>query len=249
MDAKTYLERIKYSDSLLPSFETLRDLQIAHLLSVPFENLDIHTGRQIILKEDLLFDKIVTRGRGGFCYELNGLFAALLRELGFSVTLLTAGVAKPTGGFGPDFDHMALMITLENKWLVDVGFGDSSREPLLIDLRDVQSNGGRLFKIREEGKYYLLSESGNGIEWKDQYRFTLRPCELQDYTEMCRYHQTSPASIFTQRKLCSIAKPDGRLTLSDMHLIDTSGNERIERIVKDEAEYNEILGKEFGIVL
>src|ERR1700690_1781469 len=119
MEVKAYLERINYKGSLLPTLETLRDLQFFHLLSVPFENLSIHANEPILLQDKSLFEKIVLRRRGGFCYELNGLFASLLRLLGFSVTLLSAGVAKKDGGFGPDFDHMTLMVLLEERWLVD----------------------------------------------------------------------------------------------------------------------------------
>src|SRR4030095_1025369 len=109
---EAYLKRINYSGSLEPTPETLRALQVAHLLAVPFENLSIHAGEPIVLNDDALFDKIVENRRGGFGYEANGLFAGLLRALGFDVTMLSAGVAKKEGGFGPDFDHMPLMVTL-----------------------------------------------------------------------------------------------------------------------------------------
>ncbi|HET9530927.1 MAG TPA: arylamine N-acetyltransferase, partial [Blastocatellia bacterium] len=145
MDLKAYLERIGYKGSLLPSSGSLRDLQLSHLLTVPFENLSIHTNEHILLRNAWLFDKIVLRRRGGFCYELNGLFAFLLGQLGFNVTMLSAGVARPDGGFGPDFDHMTLMVSLEDRWLVDVGFGDSFRQPLLLDRRDVQKQGERSY--------------------------------------------------------------------------------------------------------
>src|SRR6266540_1131840 len=105
MDIQAYLCRIHYRGGLAPTAAILRELHRAHLLTVPFENLDIHLGRPILLDQEALFDKIVTRRRGGFCYELNGLFALLLRELGFDVTLLSAGVAHADGGFGPEFDH------------------------------------------------------------------------------------------------------------------------------------------------
>src|SRR5215207_11196611 len=110
MDIQAYLRRIHYRGDLTPTATTLRELHRAHLLAVPFENLDIHLGRPIVLDQDALFDKIVTRRRGGFCYELNGLFALLLRELGFEVTLLAAGVARADGGFGPEFDHLTLLV-------------------------------------------------------------------------------------------------------------------------------------------
>jgi N-hydroxyarylamine O-acetyltransferase len=249
MDVKAYLERINYEGSLLPTFETLRDLQLAHLLTVPFENLSIHASEPILLQDKSLFDKIVLRRRGGFCYELNGLFANLLRQLGFSVTLLSAGVAKKDGGFGPDFDHMTLMVLLEDRWLVDVGFGDSFRQPLLIDRRDAQAQGERSYQIGDDGNYLILRENDGVNDWKAQYRFTLRPHKLADYAEMCHYHQTSPKSIFTQQRICSRARPDGRVTLSDMRLIETDGSERRERVVINEKEYAEILEREFGIIM
>ena len=116
MDVPAYLNRINYHGGLMPNAETLCGLHTAHLLAVPFENLDIHLGRPIVLEEDALFDKIVTRRRGGFCYELNGLFAGLLRELGFDVTRLAAGVINSTGDFSPIFDHLTLMVTLDERW-------------------------------------------------------------------------------------------------------------------------------------
>src|SRR5262249_42653824 len=132
VNVDAYLDRIAYRGPRDVSLETLRDLHRAHLLSTPFENLDIHASCPIVLDARHLYEKIVRRGRGGFCYELNGLFALLLRELGFRVTLLSAGVARDAGGFGPDFDHLALRVELETAWLADVGFGESF-DPVSFD--------------------------------------------------------------------------------------------------------------------
>src|SRR5262245_39731528 len=115
MNIQAYLDRIDYHGSLDPTAETLRALHVAHLLAVPFENLNIGMGWPIVLDRDALFEKIVLRRRGGFCYELNGLFAALLRALGFDVTLLSAGVARAGGGFGPEFDHLTLRVTTDDR--------------------------------------------------------------------------------------------------------------------------------------
>jgi N-hydroxyarylamine O-acetyltransferase len=249
MDIKAYLERIHYQKALVPAFESVRDLELSHLLSVPFENLSIHANEPILLQEDALFDKIVQRRRGGFCYELNGLFAALLRQLGFEVTLLSAGVANTTGGFGPDFDHMTLMVQLEKRWLVDVGFGDSFREPLWIDNRDVQVQGLHSYQLIEDGDSLMLKARAGERDWKSLYRFTLRPRELADYEEMCQYHQRSPQSHFTQKRVCTMAKKDGRATLSDTRLIETLGAERRERVLASEEEYEAILAEMFGIVM
>jgi len=248
LDIKAYLGRINYRGSLAPTAETLRGLQVAHLLTVPFENLSIHAKQPIVLDDDALFEKIVTRQRGGFCYEANGLFAALLRTLGFDVAMLSAGVANAEGGFGPDFDHMALMVTLGQRWLVDVGFGDSFREPLLLDERGEQVQGGRVYRILPEGTHLILMGRDGGGEWKAQYRFTLQPREYADYAGMCRYHQTSPQSHFTRARVCSRATPDGRVTLSGMRFITASGSGvRQERTLTSQEEYAEMLGEHFGI--
>ncbi len=162
MDTAAYLKRINYSGSLEPTAETLRDLQVAHLLTVPFENLSIHAGEPIVLEENALFTKIVERRRGGFCYEANGLFAALLRALGFEVAMLAAGVAKSQGGFGPQFDHMTLVVTLSDRWLVDVGFGDSFLEPLLLDTREEQVQGTRAFRIVDDNDHLILMRRNPG---------------------------------------------------------------------------------------
>jgi N-hydroxyarylamine O-acetyltransferase len=136
LDTAAYLKRINYSGPVIPAAETLRHLQLAHLLSVPFENLSIHSHQPIVLDDEALFDKIVSRRRGGFCYELNGLFAALLRALGFDTRMLSASVANAKAEWGPEFDHMTLLVTLEQRWLADVGFGDSFIEPLPLDDRN-----------------------------------------------------------------------------------------------------------------
>ncbi len=247
MDINAYLDRINYHGSLAPSAETLRDLQVAHLLSVPFENLSIHSGEPIVLDDAALFQKVVQRRRGGFCYELNGLFAALLRSLGFKVEMLSAGVANAAGEFGPDFDHMTLLVTLEARWLVDVGFGDSFREPLRLDERGVQTQAERDYRLATEAAHLVLMQREAGGDWKAQYRFTLQPHVYADYAAMCHYHQTSPDSHFTKAPLCSLATGDGRVTLSGMRLIATTKLGREEVSVANNAEYAQRLSEHFGI--
>ena len=249
LDTDAYLKRINYHGSLTLSAETLRELQVAHLLAVPFENLSIHANQPIVLADESLFAKIVERRRGGFCYECNGLFAALLRALGFEVTMLAAEVANADGVFGPPFDHMTLMVSLEQRWLVDVGFGDSFREPLRLDEPGEQLQGSHAYQIVTDGSFFTLLQKIADGEWKAQYRFTLEPHHYDDYAEMCRYHQTSPQSHFTRARLCSLATDEGRITLSDMRFIETStNNEKQERNVVNEAEFATILRERFGIV-
>jgi N-hydroxyarylamine O-acetyltransferase len=237
VDVRAYLDRIRYHGTTTSDLATLRAIHRAHLLSVPFENLDIHSGREIVLDESRLFHKVVGERRGGFCYELNGLFAALLRELGFQVTLLSAGVAHQAGGFGPEFDHLTLRIDLDGRrWLADVGFGECFLEPLAFDGTD-------------EAGYHLVSDSDH---WallrgeKQQYRFTLTPRALADYAGMCRYHQTSPESSFTEGRLITQATPDGRITLTDTRLIVTRDGRREERPVCGAEEFAALRKQYFG---
>ena len=249
MDVQDYLNRINYQGPLAPNAETLRQLQVAHLLTVPFENLSIHAREPIVLEDEALFQKIVNRRRGGFCYELNGLFAALLRALGFEVAMLSAQVANAKGEFSRDFDHMALMITLEERWLADVGFGDSFVEPLRLNERDVQVQGDRAYRIVADDERLIVQRADNSSEWKAQYRFTLKPYQYSDYAEMCEYHQTSPLSHFTQARICSLLTPRGRVSLSDMRLITPECGERREHTAATQEEYEEMLRELFGIVM
>lgn len=250
MNIQAYLQRINYAGPLAPTIETLRLLQLAHLLAVPFENLSIHSGEPIVLEDDALFDKIVGRRRGGFCYELNGLFAALLRALGFEVTMLSAQVANAEGIFGPDFDHMVLMVTLDDRWLVDVGFGDSFLEPLLLDEQGEQVQGQRAYRIDRDGAEFILRQRTMEEEWKTQHRFTLKPYQYSDYAGMCRYHQTSPQSHFTRARICSRATPAGRVTLSDMRFITTTADGDLrEQAPANDEEYATMLREHFGIVM
>jgi N-hydroxyarylamine O-acetyltransferase len=251
MNIDAYLERINYHGPREVNAETLRALQVAHLLSVPFENLSIHSGEPIVLNEDSLYTKIVDQRRGGFCYECNGLFAGLLRAMGFDVAMLAAGVVRADGSFGPIFDHMTLMVTLNERWLADVGFGESFLEPLLLDTRADQQQGTRSFRLIEPDDHLVLMRRNDGEDWQPQYRFTLQPYTFPDYEEMCRFHQTSPDSHFTKGLICSRATEDGRITLSNMLLITTSGPQRLrdEQTLSSREEYDHILRDEFGVVM
>jgi N-hydroxyarylamine O-acetyltransferase len=262
MNVDAYLQRLGYHGPLAPNAETLRRLHLAHILSVPFENLDIHLGRPIILDEKSLYDKIVRQRRGGFCYELNGLFAALMRELGFVVSL-HSGRVFDNGQPGPEFDHLTLLVQLEERWLADVGFGDSFREPLRLDVRPRRARSSRsptrlddpadqlqfggAYRLIQAGDKYTMQRQLFGENWKPQYRFTLRPYQLADFTDMCHYHQTSPESHFTQKRICSRATPEGRITLSDMRLIITQNGQREEKSLTDQEEYATALHEYFGI--
>lgn len=248
MNLLAYLQRIAYSGSLNPTLDTLRALHRAHMLTVPFENLSIHHGERIQLTPEWLFDKIVTRNRGGFCYELNGLFAELLSELGFRVERLSARVARSAGGYGPEFDHMVLLVHLDEPWLVDVGFGDSYLEPLHLRLGEEQRDPAGHFRIMKAEGGLVMQEQVEG-KFEDQHFFTLIPRSLSDYEGMCHYHQTSPESSFTQKIVCSKATSGGRLTLSSNRLIRTHEGVKEETTLDGPEQVRQALEEHFRIIL
>lgn len=227
MDHETavkYLQRIGAAVPPAPTAEGLRELHLRHLRTVPFENLSIHLGEQIVLEEATLVDKIIRRRRGGFCYELNGLFAELLRALGFEVTLLAAYVVIGDNLHGPPFDHMALVVDLDERYLADVGFGEHSTYPLRLDCQEAQQDPA--------GEFLMVDAPGGDIDvWrngKPRYRLETRPRTLTDFVPTCWWQQSSPDSHFTRGPTCSRITEDGRITISGDRLIRTVGEHRTE---------------------
>jgi len=249
MNVSAYLARIGYTGPVTPTPEVLRAIHRAHMLAVPFENLDISRGRKIVVDQDACVRKIVEQHRGGFCYEMNGAFAALLQAIGFQVTLLSARVARQDGSFGPEFDHLTLRVDLDRPWLADVGFGDSFIEPLRLLPGIAQKDGTQIYRILETAGVLQLEKWEAEGSWKAQYRFSLQPRRLQEFAEMCHYHQSSPDSSFTRKRLCTRATPEGRITLSDMKLIITRNGEKEERMLANEEEWRAALRQHFDLVL
>jgi N-hydroxyarylamine O-acetyltransferase len=239
-----YLARIGAARPARPDPEALRELQLRHLRAVPFENLSIHLGEPIVLEEAALLDKLVGRRRGGFCYELNGAFAALLATLGFPVTLLAARV-HGAAGLGPPFDHLALRVEAPEPWLADVGFGSFSHHPLRLDVRAEQADPAGTFRVAEAGGGDL------DVLWDGapQYRVERRPRALRDFEPTCWWQQTSPRSHFTRGPVCSLLTADGRVTLSDRTLVRTVDGRREERILEGDAEVLDAYRAWFGIAL
>lgn len=252
MNVPAYLDRLGLDRGVLsPDADSLRLLQRSHLLSVPFENLDIHWRRPIVLDLDRFYEKIVVQGRGGFCYELNGLFDELLRELGFETRLISARVFNGTS-HGPEYDHMAISVTFgegdsEEMYLADVGFGAFSAEPLLFVLGVEQRDRSGIFLLthRVDGYYEILKQAGD--DWQSEYIFSGNEKTLAEFAEMCDFQQYSPESHFTKGKLCSIMTENGRKTLSDSKFIITAGSEKTEIAVEGEAHFYRVLNDEFGI--
>lgn len=253
MNVNQYLERIGYTNPIKPSIETLRGLQLAHMLTVPFENLDIGLKRPIRIDEEAIWEKLIVQRRGGFCYELNGLFAWLLKQVGFDVTYLNARVFDHAGNLGIDFDHLALLVQIPDqagRWLADVGFGDSYMEPLNLDKRSEQTQGLRAYRLDRLPDGYSVWQRNYDGSWERHYFFDLQPHKFPDeYESACLYHQTSPKSSFTRGSIISRATPNGRVSLEDRRLILTINGQRTERLLVSENEYHALLKEFFDYVL
>ena len=209
-------------------------LHRAHQMRVPFENLSIHLSEPVLLAEDVLVDKIVTRRRGGFCYELNGAFAILLEAMGAEVRRVAARVYGGDGHAGPPLDHMALVVRASDAsgpWLIDVGFGSHSVYPLLFHSRHEQNDpAGR----------FLLVDSGDGDvdvhkDGKPQYRIEPRERSLADFIPTCWWQTTSPDSHFTRDTICSRLTNDGRVSIAGRTLIITESGSRAEQELTGDA--------------
>ncbi|MDX1638757.1 MAG: arylamine N-acetyltransferase [Balneolaceae bacterium] len=249
-----YLERIYYRGSPHPTVATLRELQKQHLTAVPFENLDIHYDIPIRLDIERFYIKIVLQNRGGFCYELNGLFHKLLRELGFNARIISAQVYdRDDSEFGPEFDHLAIIATVNRReWLVDVGFGDFTLPPLLLpdDSREVQEDSNGMFRVtRVSGERILVEHATAPGSWVPEYRF--RPVErtLGEFKDRCQYHQTSENSHFTHKNVCSRIAGGGRITLTDSKLRVRDSNGTQVQKISSNSMFRSMLKLHFNIEL
>jgi len=251
MDLVEYLKRINYQGGLSPDIQNLKALHRAHVSHVPFENLDIHYGRKIVLDEKRFYHKVVREKRGGFCYELNGLFASALQMLGYQVYRVAARVYLPEEeSYGPDFAHISLLLSLEDQsYLLDVGFGSSFPEPLLIQRDKVQEQDTVQYVLEQGEEEYITVQRSydQGQSFVPMYQFRMQPYQLQDFTQGCHFHQNSEESPLYRKKLCSIATAAGRITLTSNHLTITEVEKRTKIVIKDEADFRDKLIEYFGI--
>ncbi|MER5215857.1 arylamine N-acetyltransferase [Streptomyces sp. NPDC002838] len=258
-----YLHRMGAEHPAWPTLDVLRDLHLRHLQTVPFENLSVHLGQEIVLEEKRLLDKLVGARRGGFCYELNGAFGALLAALGFDVSLLAARVYGPEGLLGIPYDHLALRVrTVDGgEWLADVGFGAHSHYPLAFEARGEQEDPGGTFRIVEAGPDAAGARGGHGgvqaadldvvVDGRAQYRLEVRPRVLGDFVAGAWWHSTSPQSHFTRSLVCSrVTEDGGRITLSGRNFkVTAADGTRQERELTTDEEVLRVYRERFGIVL
>jgi N-hydroxyarylamine O-acetyltransferase len=247
VDVNRYLERIGYEGSPAADRRTLFALQRAHVLNVPFDALDCHLGNAVTVEPADAYAKVVERLRGGYCYELNGLFGEILRRLGFEVALLSARPETPAGLAAP-FSHLTLLVELDRRWLVDVGFGVFSREPLDLDVREEQPIDGHTFLIADvdgsDGAGELLARELGPDE--QGYRLSLEPRERDAFREQCRFYSTDPGSPFVRRASLQRAHEDGWTKLTREELRVERDGESTSEPMRDDEHWRATVRERFG---
>lgn len=216
-----YLARTGVTGLVVPDLATLRHLHTAHVETVPFENLDILLGRGIRLDLPHLVEKLIVQRRGGYCFEQNTLFLAALREIGFEARPMEARV-RTSGTLLPR-THMVLVVPLDGEeWLADVGFGaEGLIEPVPLSGRPSAFIAGLSHRVGEEGDLRVLQVS-QGVEWKDQYAFALRPVFSVDLEVANWFTSTHPESRFVRTLTAQRATPAVRHVLRYPTYTETS---------------------------
>jgi len=249
-DVDRYLARLGIAERPAPTIEGLRTLHRAHLRAIPFENASILRGESIPLDLASLVDKILVRGRGGFCYELNGLFAALLEDLGFEVKLRGARTYSGEDGLGPPLDHLCLEVPIDGQtWLADVGFGYSFLEPLrwTIDLEQDDPSGRFRLTALPNGDVDVAWLHRDGA-WRGHYRIEPGEHRLPDFEAMCEFQRTSTEAPFLSGWMCSRATETGFVSILYRQLIVSDRGAVVERReVTDDAELAALVARWFGV--
>lgn len=248
MDINAYLRRMGIEHVGNIRLETLRKLQYYHMTHIPFENLDVMRGVPIVLDIDSFYQKIVKRQRGGYCYENNGLFHALLNALGFQCRLVSGTIYRPDGTWARRGSHACTVVTLDGKeYLTDVGFGDSARGPLPLTGEVHQDvSGFYCMKKVEEGIYDIERMQADENDWNTIIRIDTTPMKLADFADANEFNQTSDKSPFTQKDIVTIATTNGRVTLSGQKLTTTEKGEKHETTIS-ETEKKDVLERYFQI--
>ncbi|MFD1709321.1 arylamine N-acetyltransferase [Ottowia flava] len=252
LDLARYGARIAYAGPLDTRLATLRALQSAHIAAIPFEAIDVWLGAGVSLAPAAIEDKLLRRGRGGYCYEQNGLFQRALVQLGFTVEPRIARVlwgGEGDGAFQPR-THMALRVEAEGQpWLVDVGFGAAvPTEPLPWHSDAVQDTALGRYRLVPTSFGRKLEIESNG-QWRPLYEVFDEPPQPQDFEVSNWFTSTHPDSVFRRHLIVARASPAGRTTLFDAELSFRSPDGAVRRQSLNAAQLESVLQDQFQLVV
>lgn len=246
----SYLERIHYRGGREAHATTLRDIHMAHTLHVPFENLDVFYRRPIPLDGASLHQKIVTARRGGYCFEMNGIFSLALREMGFKVENLLARVSVDGIHYTTKTHQAILVKTGGAKWLADVGFGnDGLIAPLLLEENTEQKQFAHTYRLIAHPTLGYVLQKKRGDRYHPLYAFTLEACSPDDFLMANHFTATFPESFFLTMRMCTLPTEDGRITLTDSHFKVVQEDKVAETPITHESQFSTILKQRFGLDL
>jgi N-hydroxyarylamine O-acetyltransferase len=248
-DLGAYLQRIKYEGEKTPNIDTLKSIHLSQLYTIPFENFDIQLGRNIYLEPEVMFNKLVHQRRGGYCFELNGLFLLALRAFGFEARPLLARVhltGMPSGR-----GHQIELIKIkERQWIADVGFGvDTPRAPIPLNLNQTTIHEGQKIRLVDAGHLGIMLQTEKNNEWIDLYSFDLSHVFPADIKYGNHYTSTHPDSFFVFARVAELPVENGVITLFNSTLKKViAGKEIIEELAEGQP-YLDALKRHFGIEL
>jgi N-hydroxyarylamine O-acetyltransferase len=247
---RAYLERIGCDGDTRPDRATIERMQRSHRFAIPFENLDIPLGRGIELSPDRLFDKLVTRRRGGYCFEQNALFLGMAGAIGFSARPLLARVWLAAEGTPPR-THTLNLIRIDGEEIIaDVGFGGSFVPPLrLADGAQTATADGARHRLVEDADHGWRLERDGGEGWQAQYSFGLDRVWPADLEAANHFTATRPGTRFTTLRIVSAATPDGYASLIGRTLTVSRSGQADVREIADAQQYRKILRERFALDL
>lgn len=248
-DLDAYLQRLNYSGIIQPTQDGLEALHRAQICTIPFENFDILLGRGISLEPTALCNKLVHRARGGYCFELNGLFLMALQALGFDARALLARIhpsGTPTGR-----GHQVTLVTLHGRqWIADVGYGGPHlRAPIPFEINHPVTHEDETFRLVEAPPFGIMVQTLEEDRWQDLYSVDLGHVCAADIAYGNHFTSTHPSSFFTFARLAALPTPNGRISLLDRTLRTvTAGTKQVQELAEGQA-YLDALKAHFGIEL
>jgi len=246
MDLNAYLDRIGHAGEVRADAATLGAVHRAHLFAIPYENLDVQFGRRLTPSPEAAFDKLVTRRRGGWCYEMNGLFGAALDAMGFSVTRLAGGVRRDLMGDAMVGNHLVLKVDLDDgPWIADVGFGDGALEP--FPLREgAFSSGGFDYRLEALDERWWRFHN-HALGGAPSFDFATEPADPALLAERCEWLQTWPESPFVLNATAQRHRPGEILVLRGRVLKTVRPGRAEDRLIGSADEFLDVLATHFDL--
>jgi N-hydroxyarylamine O-acetyltransferase len=246
MDLEAYFARIGHDGPRTPDHATLTALVRAHLAAIPFENLDVQLRRPVSLDPQAIFDKLVTRRRGGWCYEQNGLFGRVLEALGYTVRRTSAGVMRQVRGEAALGNHLMLVVTIEGRpWLVDVGFGGTQGAPLPLAPGEAQQPPYVVAVREAEGWWRFEERYGGNAPFS--YDFHDAPADEALFARQCAEMQVDPESPFVQNLVVQRRQGDCHATLRGRVLVERGPAGETRETLQNAEALVERLDQRFGL--